>query len=87
MIPAGLQNRPERRSVCGKSRELPQTVGAVGRTRKRLDYFVGNLQRNESSILVFIDIEDNGACHGMQQIAGGQVTIRLKHHLQGERDV
>ena len=44
-------------------------------------------RRDEPGVLVLVDVEDDRAGDGVQQVARGEVAVGLEHHLEREGDV
>ena len=82
-----LQDRAERRLIEREARLLADVDRPVGRAREARDHIVGNLDRDQAGVLVLVDVEDDRAGDGVQQVARGEVPVGVPHHLERERDV
>ena len=77
-----FEDRAERRFLGGKAGSLAEPERAVSRAGKRPQHINRDLQRHQPGVLIFVNVEDNGSGHGVQNIATREVTVRLPQHLQ-----
>ena len=61
--------------------------GSVGGARKRPQHVLGDLQRHQPGVLVLVHVEDDRSRHGVQDVATGQMAVRLQEHLQRKSHV
>ena len=82
MPAVGLRIVPNAGSSVAKPFCCAEAQGAVSRPRKRPQHVLGDLQRHQPRVLVFVNVEDDRPRHGVQDVATGQVAVGLQEHLQ-----
>src|SRR3989442_10968288 len=77
-----FENGSESWLVWRKACELSRTLRPVRWAWKSANDFLRNLQGNQTGVLVFINIKNDGAGHRVQDVARSQMPVGLEHHLQ-----
>ena len=87
MPAVGLRMVPKAGSSAAKPVRSRTPSGPWAGPGKVLQDLLGNLQGDQPRVLVLVDVEDDRAGDGVQQVARRQVAVGLEHHLQREGHV
>ena len=77
----GFQNGAEGRSAGSKTGQGPQACRAIGWSWEGADHFLRYLNRHETGIQILVNVKDDCAGNGVQDVGGSEMSIRLKQHF------